>query len=59
MRTIGLRDIGRLVPHPNGVSAGMTSIGSRMKYGGFIWSGLIWGWSFEELIVYSGEDANS
>jgi hypothetical protein len=50
---------GRLVPHPNGVSAGMTSIGSRMKYGGFIWSGLIWGWSFEELIVYSGEDANS
>jgi hypothetical protein len=30
-----------------------------MKYGGFIWSGLIWGWNFEELIVYSGEDANS
>jgi hypothetical protein len=30
-----------------------------MKYGGFIWSGLGWDWGFEELIVYSGEDANS
>jgi hypothetical protein len=37
----------------------MRSIGGRMKYGGFIWSGLIWGWSFEELIVYSGEAAHA